>query len=187
MRPSSVSAAPGNFAVSSHIPVFRDRPGARDRHLAFVLAVPGLGRGPKQLAVVLWQAMRLRTWECFPSHEVLAQRCGVCVRTVGRWLRELRERGLFRWLRRRRRPSLYLPNLAVCDSRYSAPSGAFVNDAPYGFGDRKAWRVPCLSVAAGMAGSAVQRSFFEADPVGPPVPLPKLSAEALATVFGARR
>lgn len=167
-------------ALSSHIPFFRNRPGARDRHLAFVLAMPDLGRGPKQLAVVLWQAMCLRTWECFPSHAELAERCGkVNVRTVGRWLQSLREAGVFRWKRRQRRPSLYVPNLAVCDRRYSEPSGSAVNDTPYGFGVRKSWRLPSISVAAGMAVSGVQRSFFEADPVGPPLPLPKLSAEAL--------
>lgn len=73
---------------------------------------------------------------------------------------------------------MYLPNLSLCDSRYSAPEGAAVDDAPYGIGDRRVWRVPVLVTAPGRQAELFGRPVEVPDT--PPI-LPKLSASALAT------
>lgn len=168
------------MALSS-LPEFRDRPGVVARFRSYVLRHPCLKRSEKLVALQLLDCLSLRTWQCAPSRAQLAERCAVTVRTISRALAVLRGLGLWRWLRRRRRPSLYLPNLALIDTRFAAPSGAAVDDRPYGFGDRKAWLLPVLRTAAGVCGSLAHSPRLALGAVGPQpgARLPALSAEAL--------
>lgn len=178
--PSAKHKVPSEWSVSlPSLPEFRDRPGVVSRFRSYVLRHPSLKRGEKLVALQLLDCLSLRRWQCAPSRDELAKRCGVTVRTISRALAVLRQLGLWRWLRRRRRPSLYLPNLALIDTRYSAPSGAAVNDQPYGFGDRRAWLLPVLRTAAG----AVAAGLFP----GPEPEVPRLSPLSAAALASCAR
>lgn len=75
---------------------------------------------------------------------------------------------------------MYLPNLAVSDTRYAPPSGAAVDDAPYGIGDRRVWRAPTLVTGPGAPRLALEPGGVQGEPPDKPPVLPKLSAAVLA-------
>lgn len=170
----------------SHLPAYADRPAAVSRFRRFVLRHPGLKPRQRLVALLLLEALNLRSWVAAPSYSQLAREAGVTVRTIGRILRHLNGLGLFRWKRHRRAPSNYMPNLALVDSRYSAPTGEAVNDRPYGIGNRRDWRSFVLLTASA--------SVVHGRPMpSPPDPLPpeklpplRLSAAAIASYWRGR-
>ncbi|AXH71902.1 MAG: helix-turn-helix domain protein [Microviridae sp.] len=160
--------------MSSHIPALKNRPGAVSRLRGLVLRLGTLSSRDKLVAVALLDVLHLRLFRCCVCQRTLAARLQCSVRTVARALKALREAGILRWRRRRRRASEYRFNMRLVDSSVTAPDGI---DRPYRAGGAPLCGRRDVAAEARPEPSRTQRSG--ALDGGPPV-LGRLSAGILA-------
>lgn len=114
--------------MSSHIPELKNRPRAVNRLRGLVLRLGALSARDKLVAVALLDVLHLRLFRCCVCQKTLADRLQCSVRTVARALKALREAGILRWRRRRRRASEYRFNMRLVDNDVTFPDGI---DRPY--------------------------------------------------------
>lgn len=165
--------------MSSHIPELKNRPRAVNRLRGLVLRLGALSARDKLVAVALLDVLHLRHFRCCVCQKTLADRLQCSVRTVARALKALREAGILRWRRRRRRASEYRFNMRLVDDSVTFPHGI---DRPYRTGGAPLFGAGDVVAVVRPEPSRVQRS--ETLDGGPPV-LGRLSAGILAT-FGIR-
>lgn len=163
--------------MATHIPALKNRPAAVNRLRGLVLRLPTLSARDKLVCVALLDALHLRLWRCCICQRTLAVRLQCSVRTIARALRALKDAGILRWRRRRRKASEYAINCRLVDASVSAPDGI---DRPYRTGGAPLCQRQAVTVLndAWQESSRAKRS--EALDDGPPV-LGRLSASILAT------